>query len=210
MKNFKRVMIAMLAVLAVAFSANAQFRFGVKAGVNIGSLSVSNLSDNFSPDNRTGFTGGIMTEFTVPIIGIGMDASLMYVHRTDMDRKGTNVAGIVNLPSTKGDYLEIPINLKYKLGLPVVGKIITPYIYTGPAFAFRCTKKAITEAYETRAVDVAWNVGIGLQLVNHLQIGAGYGFGMNNTLKLVGNPTNTAPGNTGKNNSWTITAAYLF
>lgn len=208
MKNFKRIMIAMLAVLAVAFSANAQFRFGVKAGVNINSLSVSNLGDNFSSDNRTGFTGGLMTEFTVPIIGIGMDASLMYVHRTDNIEQGTNVAGLINLPSTKGDYLEIPINLKYKLGLPVVGKIITPYIYTGPAFAFRCSSKAISEAYEKKAVDVAWNVGIGLQLVNHLQIGAGYGFGLNNTLKYIGQGTPGA--DTGKSNSWTITAAYLF
>ncbi|MDE7376634.1 MAG: porin family protein [Muribaculaceae bacterium] len=209
MKNFKRVMIAMLAVLAVAFSANAQFRFGIKAGVNISSLSVSNLGDNFSSDNRTGFTGGLMTEFTVPIIGIGMDASLMYVHRTDNIQQGTTVAGI-SLPSTKGDYLEVPINLKYKLGLPIVGKIITPYIYTGPAFAFRCSSKAINAAWEKKAVDVAWNVGIGLQLVNHLQIGAGYGFGMNNTLKFVGNPGDFQAGKTGKNNSWTITAAYLF
>lgn len=210
MKNFKRVMIAMLAVLAVAFSANAQFRFGIKAGVNISSLSVSNLSDNLSSNNRTGFTGGLMTEFTVPIIGIGMDASLMYVHRTDNVEQGSSVAGLFNLPSTKGDYLEVPINLKYKFGLPVVGNIITPYIYTGPAFAFRCSGKAINEAWEHRAVDVAWNVGIGLQLVNHLQIGAGYGFGLNNTLKFVGNPADLKGGDTGKNNSWTITAAYLF
>lgn len=208
MKNFKRIMIAMLAVLAVAFSANAQFRFGVKAGVNISSLSVSNLGDNLSPSNRAGFTGGLMAEFTVPIIGIGMDASLMYVHRSDMNLKGDDVAKL-DIPSTKGDYLEIPINLKYKFGLPVVGKFISPYIYTGPAFAFRCSKKAVTDAYESRAVDVAWNVGIGIQLINHLQIGAGYGFGLNNTLKYVNN-ANIKGADTGKNNGWTITAAYLF
>lgn len=207
MKNFKRVMIALLAVLAVAFSADAQFRWGIKAGVNINSLSLSNLDDNFSSENRAGFTGGLMAEFTVPIVGIGMDASLMYVHRTD-NVEGTKLAGLVTLPSTKGDYLEIPINLKYKFGLPVVGNIITPYIYTGPAFAFRCSAKAIDAAWEKKAVDVAWNVGVGVQLVNHLQIGAGYGFGLNNTLKYIGQ--GTAGADTGKANTWTVTAAYLF
>ena len=59
------------------------------------------------------------------------------------------------------DYIEIPLNFKYKLGLPVVGKIITPYVFTGPSVAFLTSKKAITEAYKNKSVDVAWNFGLG-------------------------------------------------
>ena len=33
--------------------------------------------------------------------------------------------------------IEIPVNLKYKFGLPVVGSLVSPYIVTGPSFAFK-------------------------------------------------------------------------
>ncbi|MCH5345749.1 MAG: PorT family protein [Muribaculaceae bacterium] len=197
--------IIMVVGASAATTASAQFRFGVKAGVNISHLSFSEkaLEDVFSKDNQAGFTGGIMAEFTVPLIGVGADVSAMYVRRNAqyMAEKG--------FETDQRDYIEIPVNLKWKISIPAAGNIVSPYIFTGPSFAILASKKAIVNAYENKAVDTSWNVGVGLQFVNHLQIGASYAIGMNKTIKsLTPLPNGEYVG--ARSNYWTITAAWLF
>lgn len=202
---WKSALVAIMALVLGCASANAQFRFGIKAGVNLNSLSVKNLQDSFNSDNGCGFTGGIMTEFQVPIIGLCFDASLMYTHmsaHTDLfELKDNNLSNDEITP--KKDFLEIPINLKYKLGIPV----IHPYIFTGPSFAFKLTGD--DNVLKTKTFQCAWNIGAGVELFSHLQIGASYGFGLNNIMEHVID-INTTDKLKIKNNYWTITAAYLF
>lgn len=203
MKNLKRVIVALLALLAVAAPASAQFRWGVKVGMDINKLSVnkSDWGSNFDSENRTGFTGGLMTEFTVPIIGLSLDASLMYTHRVNAYSDGTQEKDFSK------DFISVPINIKYKFGLPVVGHFVAPYIFTGPEFAVLCSKKAISEGWKSKSFDSNWNVGIGVQLLSHVQVQAAYGFGLSKNTEYVVN------GNTidlGRNKIWTVTLAYLF
>ena len=106
------------------------------------------------------------------------------------------------------DYIEIPVNLKYKIGLPVVGSIITPYIFTGPSFAFLTSKKIVNDM-QNKKCDVAWNFGLGLEFIKHLQIGASYGLGMTKALQTI-HATGDNAGIEGKNRYWTVTAAWLF
>lgn len=209
MKNFKRIIVALLALVAVGATASAQFRWGPRVGVEVNKLHFD--QSTFADDNRAGFTGGLQIEFTVPIVNLGFDASVMYVHRKlSNDMPYTNpTTGVVTTGTRKNsDYIEIPVNFKYKLGLPVIGKIITPYVFTGPSFAFLTSKTAINEAFRHKKVDIAWNFGIGVQLVNHLQIGASYGLGISDAVEKVAN-VNTEKIE-GKNRYWTVTAAWLF
>ncbi|MCC8119976.1 MAG: PorT family protein [Bacteroidales bacterium] len=204
MKIAKRAIIAIIAILCVVAPASAQFRWGIKAGVNVSSLHFSKdiYSDVTNSNNRTGFTGGLMAEFTVPVIGIAMDASVLYTRKiVNFDN---NTAGTENYHN---DYIEIPINLKYKFSIPVVSNFLLPYLYTGPSFAFLTSKKAISDAFKNKTTDVTWNLGLGLQLVSHLQISAQYGWGINKATEFLGA---TNAGNTAKTNGWTVTAAYLF
>lgn len=211
MKTGKLMTIVAAMLLCSVLTASAQFRFGVRLGTEVNAMRLD--KSVFNNENRAGFTGGLMCEFTVPLIGLGFDLSAMYVHRVSQSEFGANASQEIKdiLASDnfrKRDYIEIPLNLKYKIGLPVVGKIITPYIATGPSFSILASKKAITSAYQNKSFDIAWNVGVGVQLINHIQIGASYGIGLNKTIELV-SKANTAPIE-GKNNYWTITAAYLF
>ena len=80
MKLFKKLFVAIALCALFATPAMAQFRFGVKAGVAINDLKFN--KDVFESSNQTGFTGGVVTEFTVPVIGIGVDASLLYARRS--------------------------------------------------------------------------------------------------------------------------------
>ena len=197
MKLFSKLIAVVLVAAAAVVPAQAQFKLGVKAGVAINSLSFNNKALN--SDNRAGFTGGLMADFTVPIIGLGFDASVLYASRSVEFQQDNND------PIKKNrSYIDIPVNLKWKIGLPGVGKIVTPFITTGPDFSFLVSKKNIDNAWNNKKFDTAWNVGAGVQLLNKVQIAASYGIGL----------SKSASGKeslySGKNRCWTVTAAYLF
>lgn len=210
MKSFKRsislAVIALVAICAV-MPAAAQFRFGLKAGVAINNLKFDSAKDFgnsvLDESNRAGFVGGAMVEFTVPLIGVGLDASVLYVHRSSTNK-------INNEESTLNrDYIDIPVNLKYKLSIPVIEKVIKPFVTTGPSFAFLASKKEINEFIKNKSVDIAWNFGFGVELLSHVQVSASYGLGLTKALEVTGiSQDNTIV--EGKNRYWTVTAAYLF
>lgn len=188
--------------------AMAQFSIGPRVGMNVNALHFN--TDIFSSDNRAGFNGGIEAEFMIPMVNFGFDLSVMYVHRVSQLPDGATLStNNVTESNASCDYIEIPLNLKYKIGLPVVGNIISPYIFTGPSFAFRTSKEAIKEFYHAKKSDIAWNFGFGIQLVKHLQIGASYGLGLTKAVEFI-DSSHTKADIDGKNRYWTVTAAWLF
>ena len=201
MKKFTILIVAAIVSIAAAVPASAQLKFGLKVGpaVNSHKFQSDNWEETFSTDNRAGFVGGAMVEFTVPLIGVGVDASLLYVHR---EAKSTT-------DNIKRDYIDIPINLKYKFSIPVIDNVLRPFVTTGPSFAFLASKKGIDEALENKTTDIAWNFGFGVELLKHVQVAASYGLGLTNTLKAVGTVTNGEKIE-GKNKYWTVTASYIF
>lgn len=199
-KSIITFVVALVAVVSTAIPAQAQFRFGLKAGMNVSSLHFS--SDIFDSQNRAGFTGGVMAEFTVPVLGIGLDLSAMYV------RRNTEWLTKEGLTTNDRDYIDIPLNLKWKINIPLINNICRPYLVTGPDFAILTSSRGVSSAYKNRKFDTSWNFGFGVELFKHLQVGASYGIGLTKALEAVG-VTGTAEIN-GHNRYWTVTAAYLF
>ncbi len=211
MKYFRSLSILVVALLATTFVTNAQIRFGVKAGLNVNRLSLKNVSENLNSDNGCGFTGGVMTEIGIPLGGLAADVSFMYTHMTGKTNITTNDAEgmpVVESIHQSKNFLEIPVNLKYKFGLPVVNYMLSPYILTGPTFAFKMGDGS--SLIRTKDVQYSWNFGLGFEIVKHLQIQAAYSLGINNILKTTGLATSTSNDIKLKNNYWTVTAAYLF
>lgn len=206
MNNWKKlVLVSVVALLGIG-SANAELRFGVKAGMLVNKLSFN--QDAFKANNSCGWTAGAMVEYTVPIVGITADAGLMYARMNN----ATKVSGMQNSDNDiyGKNFLEIPINLKYKFTIPMVANIIKPYIFTGPNIAFRLDKSITDDVnnIKSRTCQVAWNIGLGVELIRHLQVGASYGFGINNIVNKVTDAN--AVSIKAKNNYWTVTAAWLF
>lgn len=204
MKSIKRIFVAVALFLGLTIPASAQFSIGPKVGLTVNDMKLD--ESVFATDNRAGFTAGVTCEFTIPVVNLGFDASVMYVKRTADVMEMTD--GVMQEYEIGGDYIEIPINIKWKIGLPVVGKIISPYIFTGPSFAFLTSKKAIKEAWKNQSVDINWNIGLGLQLFSKLQVGAYYGIGINDAVEAVG--VVDEPIDIKRQNGWTVTAAWLF
>lgn len=207
MNCIKKIMLALMVAIVGISSANAQFRFGIKAGMNINKIHFSDVNKNLQPDNSCGWNAGVMAEFTVPIVGLCFDASLLYSRMNNAISDDVDGAAkdVTDSDMTYGkNFLEIPINIKYKFQIPVVASIIKPYLFTGPSFAFKLDKSIMDKTFQA-----AWNVGVGLELFRHMQIAGSYGFGMNNVAKEVFNEANVETLKA-KNNYWTISAAYLF
>lgn len=211
MNKIQKITLLLAVILCSAVSANAGgLRFGIKAGLNVNSFNF-NKDKLIDSDNRCGWTAGVMTEFVVPVIGIGFDVSAMYTRMNAEAILRPNVEGhsaTLGSEELGKNFIEIPVNVKYKFNIPAVNTIIRPYVYTGPSFAFKLGKNTFDD-FKTKTCQVAWNLGLGLELIQHLQVQASYGFGMNNVANATG--LVQAVGDVkGKNNYWTITAAYLF
>ena len=108
-----------------------------------------------------------------------------------------------------GDYIDIPVNLKWKVNIPAVNRIIRPYLTTGPSIAFLVSDKKINDLFKNNSYDVAWNFGFGVELFQHVQVSASYGLGLTNVVKRI-DIDGDYKSIDGKNKYWTVTAAYLF
>lgn len=204
MKKLVLFIAAIITAVTMAVPAHAGFRIGPRVGVDVSSLHFN--TDMFNKDNCVGFTGGLQAEVTLPL-GICFDGSIMYVRRSlSATANGTDIQAI----EKSRDYINVPINFKWKIGLPLVGKIISPYVFTGPDFAFLASKSGINDAWKSHKVDVAWNFGVGVELIRHLQIGASYGMGITKLSHILGGTSSKVDQIEGKNNNWTVTAAWLF
>ena len=170
-KIFGALMIAVC--IGMAMPVQAQIHFGVKGGLNLSKASLSDIPGNFKKDNFTGFFIGPMAEVNIPIVGLGVDASLLFAQR-----------GVKVTPEGADEYtvkqngLDIPVNLKYNIGL---GSLLGLYIAAGPDFYFDFEKKS---GIDKKKAEVGINVGAGVKLLNHLQVGANYNIPLGDTAKI--------------------------
>ena len=117
-----------LAMMFCVLPSNAQVKLGVKGGLNLSDISLSgSLFDNFRSGNHSGFFIGPMLDVNVPIIGIGVDAALLY------NQLGVNLKGDNQSNTIKEKTLQVPINLKYTIGL---GRLAGFYLAVGPQWGF--------------------------------------------------------------------------
>ena len=211
MKKIKAALVSAIMLCAAlvagvqSASAGGPLRFGVKAGVNVNEMKFNESA--FDASNRSGFTGGVTLQFVAPILNIGVDASVMYTHR--QNRIYFTEDGETEGITSNSDYIEIPVNFRWNISVPLISKVVTPYLFTGPDFSFLMSNKNVKNAWNNRTFDLGWNFGLGLRFVDHLEIGASYGLGITNSASA----DNAMYGKNladGKNRFWTITAAWLF
>lgn len=189
-KIFGALMIALC--MGMAMPAQAQLNFGVKGGLNLSKASLSDIPGNFKKDNFTGFFIGPMAEFNIPVVGLGVDASLLFAQR------GVKVTGEGEDITIKQNGVDIPVNLKYTFGL---GSTAGIYLAAGPDFYFDFEKKS---GIDKKKAEVGINVGAGLKLLNHLQVGANYNIPLGDTADIEGTAGSY------KTKTWQVSVAYIF
>ena len=193
MKKILSALFVAVCCMAMAIPAQAQVSFGVKGGLNLSKIDLNSSFGDFK-QNSTGFFIGPMIEATVPIVGLGVDGAILYSQRGKEEYK------------TQG--VEIPINLKYTIGL---GDMAGIFFAAGPDFFFNF--KDIKEfddvgnVIKNKTALFGLNLGAGVKLINHLQIGVNYQIGLGDSFNLK---EITGKKVSNKTNTWQVSLAYLF
>ena len=192
----------MMAFVFTSYYAQAQFSFGVRAGFNMTKVSVNNnveASRKFLPGFQVGFVGDISI---VPAFAI-QPAVLFSTHGWSV--KDGNRVGTVGY-----NYIQVPVNLQYKveLGGPKLLVQAGPYFGYGLGGKYKMDGKTekITMGgsdSELKAVDYGITGGAGVQF-GRVQIGVNYLLGLADIV-------NTANfGASVKNTGLSLTLTYLF
>jgi opacity protein-like surface antigen len=188
----------LFAALMTTVPAKAEVKFGLKGGLNLTSMSLD--ANAISKSNQAGFFIGPTFKFTIPIVGLGFDASALYDQRK----------AEVDDTSIKQQSIQIPINIRYGIGL---GSTASIYFFAGPQFGFNVGDKDIkTDVgnWTFKSSNISGNVGLGLMLLGHLQVSANYNFALGKTGEFSAKAIPNALKEDAKMNAWQIGVAYFF
>ena len=200
------IAVAVVLMMMAAIPSVAQVKFGVKGGLNVTKMSVS--SDVYSADNNNGFFIGPTVKFTLPIVGLGIDAAALYD-----ERKGALVRYDNKSEDVKFKSINVPVNLRWNIGL---GSLAGIYLAAGPQFGFALGDFGDawdSSFYKKENMNVSINLGAGLSLLKHLELGFTYNIQTKDSYAIT---EDWAGGNLGlqvtdiKTNAWQISAAYYF
>lgn len=202
-----------LIVMAVAFAmpSQAQFNFGVQAGLNLTNISDFSLNapgvEN-AIKSRAGFFVGPTVKFSLPIVGLGIDAAALY------DQREAKTNG----ETLKAQSIQIPINVRYGIGLGSMAEI---FAFAGPQFGFNIGDKDKTwgdvkntaAKWTLKSSNVSANVGIGATILSKLQLKVNYNIALGKTGEVDIKEGADAAWKTitgAKANAWQVSAAYYF
>lgn len=200
------------AALFLAVPSQAQVKFGLKAGLNVSNMSFSN--DVLDASNRAGWFAGPMVKISLPVTGLGIDASAVYDYRsakvTDDEKESTTV---------KQQQIAIPVNVRYGVGL---GSLASVFVFAGPQWGINVGDKTFkwneTSSYSLKKSNFSVNVGLGATVASHLEVKANYNIACGKTADAsvesvsgqLGQQAINAVKGKSHNNSWQISVGYYF
>ena len=208
----KKIISSALLVLSFLFSipvhADEPLKFGVKAGLNVSDFYFD--SEVFDKTNQAGWFIGPTVKFTLPIVGLGMDASVLYDYRAAKFDYATMTQTV------KQQQIAIPVNARYSIGL---GSMASVFIFGGPQVAFNIGEKEyqwnMKSTYALKNSNFSVNLGFGVTAFKHLQVSANYNISYGKTghatwKTATDAATSVLNKKSSRNNSWQVGVAYFF
>ena len=216
----KKLFTAAIVALSMMFGANnaqAQVKFGLKGGLNVTSMSLDK-DKLLDTENQAGFFIGPTVKFTLPIVGLGIDASALYDQREAKIKGDINGNKVETSSKLKTQAINVPINVRYGVGL---GSVANVFLFAGPQFGFNVGDKNQSlfkdaAEWKLKSSNFSVNVGLGFTVLSHLQVSANYNIACGKTGDVT---VSDAAGatlqeligkNGGKANAWQVGVAYYF
>jgi len=162
--------------------ADAQVKFGVKVGANVGNASIN--KDLFSSGNRLGIVFGPLLDAKIPIIGLGFDIAVQYSCKNsqlDANEETDLASGVASVHS-----IEIPFNAKWTFG---DDDIISAYAATGPQIGWNIGGKNLRQIFEMQDYKIkkslfSWNFGAGITFLSNFRLGYNYNIAVGATAEV--------------------------
>lgn len=198
-----------VAALATVASAQGENKtvWGIRAGLNVANIHMSDLDGEAKPDSRTGFHAGVSFQQPLGKITPLYLESGLYMSAKGFKQKAS-FEGESFEATAKPMYLQIPILLSYHFntnsvsfqpyagfyyGLGIGGKLESKYSYDGETASvktdlFKETKfeeegETYTEDQKLKRSDFGMRFGLGVTIKQHYYIGAGYEMSLSNIAK---------------------------
>ena len=170
--DMKKRLTMTILVMTIALAGHAQLvKFGLTAGGNINQMKLD--KEVINEENFTGFFEGATIDIGLPLPGLSAEGSVLY------DRRSVNVLG----EDDHIDYIDVPLNAKYSIGLGSLGSI---YGATGPQFSFNIGDDNIfNHKYELKSSAFSWNIGAGIKILKHIQLGYRYNIPISDTAETI-------------------------
>jgi len=192
--NMKKLFVASLIVL-FAVSANAQFKIGIQGGLNVANMKWDGLTGTKS---LIGFRAGLIGDISLGPIGV--QPGILFSQKGIAESGGDGKIAL--------NYIDVPVNLVYKIGLPGA-KIL---LMAGPNFGYALNGK-LSGGGSSSTIEF----GSGDNQLKKLDLGLGLGAGVQ-FLKLQGTVNYTmgltnlsnVSSQTIKNNVLSISLAFFF
>ncbi len=192
----KKILLTLVVLLTTALSANAfgDFRLGVTGGYNLTTASFDNSTVKHTLEGKNGSGWFIGPKAYMSLFaGLGVEGAIHY-----NQREYKMLSGKAEL-TEKLQSVDVPLNLKLNLTVQKVGI----YLATGPQFSYGLGKSKIDVSslmdkgiYQTNNLTTTWNVGAGVALGGHLDLGIGYNVALNDMGKKVLKAGNVEMGQT--------------
>lgn len=209
----KRLLTLLLAVLVIAGVAEAQFRYGPIAGVNISNFTFK--QDLVTVDQSAAWQAGIQGELMFPGIGFGIDLGLLYNQSAAFvdlgERKIWSSQGF-GREHVMLHNIQIPVHVRFKwTRMDGLEEKIAPFVYGGPDFNIQCGHsrvrgdEGVGSPFKYSGGDLGITAGLGFELWRHWQVSASYTWGMTYVLK-----TRLLDDFSARSNQWSVRVAYLF
>ena len=198
----KKLFAVVLMAVAFAMPSKAQFSWGIQAGLNMSNVSVKDAADNVGGaiESRTGFFVGPTVKFSLPIVGLGIDASALYDQRE----------GKAGDETVKAQSIQIPINLRYGIGL---GSVAEVFAFAGPQFGFNLSgdkNYGGVSDWTLKSSNFSANIGIGATILSKLQAKLNYNIALGTTGEFESVSQTVKQVADAKFNAWQVSLAYFF
>ena len=205
----KKVLTLIVMAVAFAIPSQAQVSFGIQGGLNLTNISDFSLTAEGVENaiqSKAGFFVGPTIKFTLPIVGLGIDAAALY------DQREAKTNG----ETLKSQSIQVPINVRYGIGLGSMAEI---FAFAGPQFGFAIgdkTKELVNDAakWTLKSSNLSANVGLGATILSKLQLKVNYNIALGKTGEIeVKDGTNAAWDvitGKAKANAWQVSASYFF
>ena len=197
----KKLFAVVLLAAAFAMPSKAQFSWGIQAGLNMSNVSVKEAAENAGEavKSRTGFFVGPTVKFTLPIVGLGIDASALYDQRE----------GKAGDETVKAQSIQIPINVRYGIGL---GSIAEVFAFAGPQFGFKLSgdKNYGVADWTLKSSTFSANIGIGATVLSKLQAKLNYNIALGTTGEFESVNKTIQQVADAQFNAWQVSLAYFF
>ncbi|MDO5665599.1 MAG: porin family protein [Bacteroidia bacterium] len=208
MKSRKLFTISLILFLAIGSTASAQLRFGIRGEVGINKASLN--KDLYAVENMNAFKVGPTVEFMLPVLGLGVDGSLLYSNEK-MNVSAVNAQGTKTLIEEISSHsIDIPVNLKYKMGIISPLKV---FIAAGPYANFQVGSngfkyEALKDKVEAKKFEAGINLGLGAEVINRIAIGFNYRMKLTDDYSVNQPEFKDILNN--KKGIWSLTAAVYF